>query len=377
MKGGARTMELADRLRFARGKAGLTLKDVEERTGIGPSSLSEYENGKREPKVAQLARLASAYHRSMGFFLDSGPIPAEVVLWRERPEGGAAAEVEGQFRLLCEQYHVLEVACDDVRRAALPAIGGREEVAGFRQAERLAYRTHQALGLGERPGPELLRVLEEVCGIKVFHLSFAPTGTAACTVDPSFGPALLLNRENARWRRNFDLAHELYHLITWGAFREGNATGGSEVVAEDEEKWANCFASALLMPTEAVRGAVDEAVREECIRFADLADIARGFDVSIEALVWRLVGLRVFETQRAKDLLQRFKANAELWDKQRARDDPPERPERFRALAVRALREGRLSIGRCAEYLGIDRSEAMRIAEEEVPDDDPIPVGDS
>ena len=40
---------------------------------------------------------------------------------------------------------------------------------------------------------------------------------------------------------------------------------------------------------------------------------------------------------------------------------PPSLPERYRALALRALREGELSVGRAAEYLGVSRQEAMAL----------------
>jgi len=50
-------MNLNERLRYAREQAGLTLKEVESRTDIGFSSLSEYENGRREPSVLSWANL--------------------------------------------------------------------------------------------------------------------------------------------------------------------------------------------------------------------------------------------------------------------------------------------------------------------------------
>ncbi len=45
---------LGERLRYARDKVNLTLSRVKELTGIGESSISEFENDVREPKVAQL-----------------------------------------------------------------------------------------------------------------------------------------------------------------------------------------------------------------------------------------------------------------------------------------------------------------------------------
>ena len=45
------------------------LAQVREKTGIVESSVSDFENGKREPGLSQLQALAKAYHRSIGFLL--------------------------------------------------------------------------------------------------------------------------------------------------------------------------------------------------------------------------------------------------------------------------------------------------------------------
>ncbi|MBW7905439.1 MAG: ImmA/IrrE family metallo-endopeptidase [Phycisphaerae bacterium] len=369
-------MAIGERLRYARERSGLTLRQVVERTDIGESSLSEYETDKREPRLSQLQALAQVYRRSVAFFLGEGEVPHEVVLWREQPEPSVAADIGAEFRKLAEQYHVLEQLCADRRPVQLTEPDAATPVSGFGKAEALARQVHAQLQLGDRPGQALLRVLEEVSGLKIFHMDFQPTGTAACTVGETFGPAILLNAGSARWRRNFDLAHELYHILTWRHFRSPTEEDG-RVATPDEEKWANKFASVLLMPEGALRSAVGKVIRDGQLQFADLANIAREFDVSADALVWRMVQLSYFTADAARELLARYKSNADQWESQRERDNPPTLPERYRALALRALREGQLSIGRFAEYLGISRSRAMRIAEGEVPDDEPIAVSDS
>ena len=89
----------------------------------------------------------------------------------------------------------------------------------------------------------------------MFYLDFEPSGTAACTQSPTFGAAVLLNAKNARWRRNFDLAHELFHLLTWNVFNP--ASGSSTERPAREEQLADRFASNLLMPEESVRASVN------------------------------------------------------------------------------------------------------------------------
>ncbi len=361
-------MSIGERLRYARERAGLTLRQVVERAGIGESSLCEYENDKRHPSVSQLQVLAGTYQRSVAFFLEEGSIPREVVLWRSQPDPSIAAEVEGHFLRLCQQYRNLEVWCGDHRPYSLPPVHGDPEQFGYREAERLAYRVQSELRLGDRPGQSLFTVLEEVCGVKLFYLSFQPSGTAACTVSDVYGPAVLLNTDNLRWRRNFDLAHELFHLLTWRIFRGG---GDSVVASDREEKLATCFASHLLMPADATRVALNDVRRNGAVAFSDLYGVARQFDVSVEALLWRMHFLYNRSEADTRQDIARHGAVASVFE-DREPDIPPTRPARFVALAVKALRRGEISQGRFAEYLGVSRREALRYAGQEAFDDEEV-----
>jgi len=365
-------MAISERLKHARGRAGLTLDQVAEQAQIGASSLCDFERGKRDPKVSQLVALSKVYHRSVEFFLSEAPVPMEKVLWREKPEPGTAGMVETQFLQLCEQFHNLEVWCGERKKWYLPIAEGEARQFHYREAEDLAYQVASKLKLGDRPGQSLLWVLEEVCGIKVFHLAFEPTGTAACTKG-EFGSAILLNSDNVRWRRNFDLAHELFHLLTWDLFRT-ETNGDSCVPSEREEKYATCFASHLLMPTEVTRLAILEVLDGGRTSFDGLFDVARQFDVSMEALLWRMGSLfkeRDEGVTRAD--IENCRTVVRLYE-EREDQTPPKRPGRFRALAIRALRHALISTGRCAEYLGISRKAAQRFLEQEGAEDEEIAV---
>jgi Zn-dependent peptidase ImmA (M78 family)/transcriptional regulator with XRE-family HTH domain len=364
---------VGERLKYARERSGLTLRQVEERTGIGQSSLSEFEGGKREPRLSYLQALSDAYRRSLDFFLGNEPLPSEVVLWREQPPSPTCEEIEGEFLRLCEQYHNLEMWLDERRATQLPRAEGDPETYCYADAEALAHEVRAALSLGDRPGQNLLTTLEENCGVKVFHQPFENEGAAASCVTETFGVAVLLNANNVRWRRNFSLAHELFHLLTWPVFRKRQSE--SRVTADPkEEKLATCFAGNLLMPTDATRTAINKVANEDKISFADMFDIARQFDVSVEALVWRMAFLKYFNYDDAPDIISRYKAVAALWEGKRVHDDPPIRPPRFRALAIRALRQGEVSLGRFAEYLGISRREARAMMEQDARGDEEVQI---
>ncbi|MFO8012168.1 MAG: XRE family transcriptional regulator [Phycisphaerae bacterium] len=368
-------MNIPERLGYARERAGLKQLQVCETTGIGPSSLSEFENGRREPSLAQLQKLASAYRRSLSFFLEDGPIPQEQVLWREKPDT-EAADVEAHFLRLCEQYHNLEVWTGEEIPVSLPQASGRAERYGYPDAEALAKRVRDSLELGDWPGHSLLPVLEEVCGVKIFHLEFKPTGTAASAKSDAFGAAVLLNAANARWRRNFDLAHELFHLLTWHIFRHPVANGATSWCAsETEERLAQCFAKSALMPSDAVRAALNRKVKDGGLPFEGLFDVARQFDVSVEALLWRMHNLHMLsdDADKTKALIERAKALSPVLE-EREQTRPETCPERYKALAIKALRHGAMSVGRFAEYLDISRQKAMTYVTQEAAEDEEIPL---
>jgi len=368
-------MPIPERLRYARERAGLSGPQVKDRTNIGESSLSEFENGKREPSVSQLQKLAEVYRRSVAFFLAEGaPSQEPAVLWRKRPEHDAE-QIEVTFLRLCEQYHNLEMWCDEPARTCLPSVKDDPARFGYAQAEELAKRIRHELQLGDRPGLSLLTTIDEVCGVKVFHLDFEPSGTAASTKSDTFGAAVLLNSKNARWRRTHDLAHELFHLLTWEVFHP--RAGMALIPAEAEEKLATCFARHLLMPTDPFRTAINLRMREGKVGFESLFDVAREFDVSVESVLWHmhfLYGRGPDGAEQTKKDIEKAKYLAPSLEDREDQKPYPSLPPRYHALAVKAMRRGELSIGRFAEYLNIKRHEAMRFVQQEIPDGEEVQV---
>lgn len=371
-------MGIGKRLKYARGRVGLTLAQVHGRTEVGESSLSEFENSRREPSLSQLQALSKLYRRSVAFFLAEGSIPQEeVVLWRQRPDADPE-DIESKFLRLCEQYHNLEVWTGQTIPVCLPDTESPSDAMSFTyaKAEALAKKVRNELSLGDRPALSLLAVLEEICGVKIFCVDFEPTGTAASAYSETFGASVLLNRNNKRWRRNFDLAHELFHLLTWSIFRQDVAPDVTSTCAsKQEEKFATCFARNLLMPVDALRVAIHTKVMSGKITYDALFDVARQFDVSTEALIWHMsfVGLLQGTEENTRAVIDQAKSLASILEE---RDDtlPPLWPDRYRALAIKAFRHGAISTGRFAEYLNISRQEAMRYVEQEVTEDEEVPV---
>jgi predicted HTH domain antitoxin len=125
----------------------------------------------------------------------------------------------------------------------------------------------------------------------------------------------------------------------------------------------------LLLPEEKLKAAIGDRCVENRLPLSAAIDLARTFDVSVDALIWRLHGMAVkddapVDEGRMRALIDRAHALSRLSDESSA-DPPPSRPERFRDLAVRALRSSEISVGRFAEYMGISRQAAMAYVDDE------------
>ncbi|MHC4616481.1 MAG: helix-turn-helix domain-containing protein [Planctomycetota bacterium] len=353
-------MDIAARLKIAREAIGYTLRKASEESGIGDSSISEFENSRREPKFSHLSRLAQVYKKGVEFFLTDAPILEDIMLWRDEPDTDVETkEMEADFQQLCEQYHKLEVLTGEVKKVTLPQPNASNaEQFDFADAELLAKEVQDLFRLGDVPIASLKRRLEETYYVKIFYLDFS--GSAISTVSEKFGPAILLNRRNRQWRRSYDLAHELFHILTWHLFRSK-----SREAADDEEKLANAFASRLLMPEESIKDRIKRSLNDQDqVSLGQLDDIAREYDVSLMALIYRLAGifrLRKEETRQYIDAAEKYLESV----KARLSYEPPTLPERYCDLASRALREGKLSLMQFAKYMEISYRKAQEYLTED------------
>jgi len=353
-------MDIGNRLKTARNAIGYTLEKASSESGIGESSISEFENNKREPKFSQLSRLAETYKKKTEFFLTDKLIIENVMLWRDKPNNEEEArKTEAEFYQLCEQYRDLEIITNEVKDSKLPVPDITDPTKfDYDQAELFAKQVQEKFRLGDVPIASLKQILEEIYFVKIFYLNF--TGSTISRVWEQFGPSILLNAKNKQWRRSYDLAHELFHLLTWDVFRIKN-----KIESDYENKLANAFASRLLMPEESIKNRVKQSLNDQGqISLDQLDDIARKFDVSLDALVYRIASIFKFQKEDTNKYLDAAKALAQT-HKPRPSYEPATLPERYCDLAQRALNEGKLSLMQFAKYMGISYKKAQEYLTED------------
>jgi Zn-dependent peptidase ImmA (M78 family)/transcriptional regulator with XRE-family HTH domain len=203
--------------------------------------------------------------------------------------------------------------------------------------------------LGEVPARRLAEVMERELGILALMVdAFEGISGAACRL-PDLD-VVLINRHEVVGRRNFDLAHELFHILTWDAMppeheEESRETGGSRV-----DQLANNFASALLMPKAALARYGEWAKLSDDELIAGLKAASGDLLVTASALKWRLVALGLIKPATARAI-----PDARLRQARRRGTDaegaPPLFSREFTQVIGKALDEGRVSTRRAAGLL--------------------------
>lgn len=352
---------LFKKIKLAREAAGFTLSEAANRVGFNHyQTLSAIEKGSRNITAHELSSMASLYGKSLDYFFEPDVSPEPPLLWRKVGDIPVKS-VERRFLIFLENYTRLENLFGLKRRwKAVQKSYAKSDFAaeGFRLTEKLGVEISNMLGLGARPAANLLNILENDLRIKILHLPLENGVSGASVVDEKLGAGILINASETPWRRNFDLAHELFHIITWEVFSHQEV--GDGIAKTRPEQYANSFASSLLLPKTALQDSLEEISNDGKIRISDIIQLAKEFGVSTEAILWRLVNLRITKKPRVEDII----SSPEIREMDKSfrqglyfRTKPEIFPPRYVYLAYKALTEGRISRGVFAEYMTIDRSE--------------------
>jgi len=341
---------LGERIRSLRKKLGITQQVLAEQVGFSAYQIvSEIERGGRDVKAWELVRIADALHTEVRYLLaEHEPAPAHV-LWRDYPEEGAT-EMEASFLKSCTQYHALESLLGMTPKRDLPVLELNPETASYGDVRLAARNVANALDLGGRPAASLIAVLEGDYSVKIWYKALAEAGSAASAVG-DFGYGILMHREQAPWRRNFSFAHELFHLVTRTTISK-ESVGDNQSLTDKVERLANEFAANLLLPADVLEVEIEARVKHGRISYGDLVELARDFDVSTEALLWRMVHYRRLTADQVRAVLNdpRFRSTDRSTMSANWRQPAP-LPERFVRLAFLAYKRAKLSRARLAQLL--------------------------
>ena len=227
---------------------------------------------------------------------------------------------------------------------------GLTRASKFEEAIEAGERFAQELELGPVPALRLASAMEAELGILVLMVDAqAGISGAACRL-PELD-AVLIARSEVAGRRHFDLAHELFHILTWDAMPPEHVEAASDFGGNRVEQLANNFAAAVLMPSSALREFDGCARLDMDELIARLNAVADELQVTSSALRWRLAALRRLTKAKAQAIPESALRNN--GHESAPREQPPLFSKPFMELLAAALGRGSISVRRAASLCGL------------------------
>ncbi|MDH4157340.1 MAG: ImmA/IrrE family metallo-endopeptidase [candidate division Zixibacteria bacterium] len=351
---------IGKRLKQVRESLGLSLKDISPRAGFANyQTLSSIEKGQRAIKASELSALSALYSRDLSYFLtEDEPVElAPVVAWRGVDPGVNRKPLEAQLHRLLMNYKLLEEITGEDSECTLELWEKGQQQLTYEDVTRRADELRKSMNLGYRPASNLADALEKDTNTKIVNWPLGGVGSALSTRG-EFGYAIILDTQEAPWRRNSSLAHELFHLLADNVYPLETLHQEAPAQKPIEETLADVFASALLLPQEPLLTEIRKRSKDNKVEWMDLLQIAFEFGVSREALVWGLRRIGVLSQQRAKELVESVKLRSM---DQHVRSGSYQQAlaysSRFVSLGLKALRQGKISKGKFCEIFGISRTQ--------------------
>ncbi len=357
---------LPDELKKARERRGVPPKEAAESAGVPEEVLRLWEQGEEAPTLEQAYALAQLYHCALQRFLEpTSESPPRADLRAQR-----RVEQDEQEVLIKEAVSLFEHWSDIA--ADVEALAGQRTVRLRRVATTdpatLSAVVRQEFGLKNGPIKNIRRLLEQDMGVLVFSMPLDGVSGMSWW-HPRAGPTILVNRNDTVGRQNWTLAHELAHLLQSEAVVICDTLNLNS--SEPRERLADSFTAEFLLPREDVARYIRQQDLDERVLSEDdtLTRLARRYGVSREATSRRLESLGFlpygFTDGQLLRWFQRRKASERFGRRlARRRQRVKELGESLVGRAIQANLEGKITLSKLAEDLGLGVIEAEELVAE-------------
>lgn len=345
------TQLIGTRLRALREERGLSQEVLARVLGFNDrQTLSAIENGERRVSAEELLLLVSRLGVPLDYFTDPFQLIGEGRFsWRQTNVGPqslsayerSAARWIAAYRTLARQVG----KASPLLRGSL----GLAKNQSFEDAAAAGERFVAELNLEGVPARSLADVIERELGVLVLNVDATEGISGAACRLPDLD-VVLINRAEVTGRRHFDLAHELFHILTWDTMTPEHVEEALETSRNRVEQLANSFASAVLMPWHSLdRFGSWKGIDGEGL-IAKLNASADELQVTASALKWRLVALGRLTAATARavpDAALRHNGHYDCGQK------PPLFSRVFMEVMAEGLRQGHISVRRLASLLDV------------------------
>ncbi len=318
---------------------------------VDTSLVSRWEKGERKPSVNQLMTIARILGVTLDYLLH-GKVDAHFQ-FRSKKKFSSEVKLEIEKALVDAemQLHYIDT-CYNMSEQ-LPKLFALKMDFSYQHLQSIATQIRGTLKLNRIVTfDELKQALTEF-NTHIFEWML-PWELSGLSYRNAFA-VIFINSMHSKERMLFTLAHEFAHIL-FHLGPKDKRTISSNIASnrEPEEREANAFASELLMP-ELILNQEIEKVGTESIKHTEILDsIAKYFNVSREALFYRLVEKKIFSWEEKKFYFTKPK-DRPATPSNRVHDIDEQVSPEFLRLALQLYDNNKISAGKLKEWLFTDR----------------------
>ncbi len=292
---------IGKRISEARKSRGKTQEEVAEFLGYSRPTYIAMEKGERPASPDEIMKLASFFGRQVNEMVRAGePVTnfqphlrtaVDKMKASDQIQAQLNAAVD-QLQSLAEDYLELERLMGALHRPSYPLeIVLNQKLDAAEQAEVVANRERNRLGLGDHPVINLRNTLEWDVGLRIFYSPELPSSIAGMyAYSAELGACILINHNHPPERRRGSMLHEYGHfLLSSDRYKPGIDYLMIPGRKPANERFAEAFASCFLMPATSVRQKFHDIVATTGdFQVADLCRMKHFYFVSLEAMTLRV-----------------------------------------------------------------------------------------
>lgn len=310
-----------DRLKTARIYRTMTLAELGKSLDLSKQTLSLYENNKGNPDFSTVIKLSKTLHFPINYFFQEKNIniTSGTTYFRslsstsKKSRSAEITKVEFIGALYEALYNYIEFPVLN-----LPKININSQNLSEEEIENVAIKLREFWNLGYDPINDLQYTLEEN-GLIVTGMNVADQKIDAYSqvvnIDGIENYIIVLSVGNkGKARINFDLAHELGHILLHPWTEDIETLSNDEF--KDRERQANKFASSLLLPKE--------TFSKDCSRYPTELEyyirLKKKWGISIQAMLYRACDLDIISNNQFQYLMRQISSKG--WRKKEPGDTP-------------------------------------------------------
>lgn len=289
------------RLREARLVRGLTISDLAEKIGVSKQAISQFELGEHTPKPETVMLLINTLHFPKSFFYREFKEQYVGNTFFRANATATKKSKEIQYNKTLLAGYIYEYVSEYIEfpELNLPDLS-QYQISKWDNdtIEQLAQEVRNHWEIDDKPITNIVHLLERN-GIMVFSVDTDSEKVDAFCQHRKGRPFIFLgNDKQSAFRRQFDGAHELGHVLMHKEIDNQDVLSRTEF--KEMENQANRFASALLLPAEAFARTVTST---SLLHFVELK---KYWNVSIAAMLYRCLDLKLIDESKYTSLVKQM-----------------------------------------------------------------------